>query len=147
MEVISIIAGFILFIYIGTRFYPEVPIEKEHDYLKDQLTSYSATKFYTDVYMSREDKQAHLQSEFWKSLKKERTKIAGEYTCEACNKQTTQLDLHHITYEHLGFESIDDVRLLCRDCHSRLHQTLGYDRQTEYPIELLNKINTGGQPC
>ncbi len=142
MDVISIIAGFILFIYIGTYFYPEVPKEKEHDYLNDQLTSYSATKVYADMYMPRDEKKAHLKSEFWKSLKEERTKIAGKDTCEACGNNIAQLDLHHITYENLGFESIDDLRLLCRNCHGRLHQILGYDRQTEYQIEVLDKINT-----
>lgn len=31
-------------------------------------------------------------------------------------------DLHHVSYARVGQETIEDVRILCRDCHAALHE-------------------------
>lgn len=41
--------------------------------------------------------------------------------CVACNV-TTGLELHHVTYERLGFERMNDVVPLCRRCHKEFHE-------------------------
>ncbi|GEM_PF-2026639 len=71
-------------------------------------------------------------------------------TCQVCaarrNPDGTALDLHHLTYEHCGKdaaghwysrETVEDLVLMCRDCHKELHRILdgsgkdwkGWDRR------------------
>lgn len=92
------------------------------------------------MFISAEAKLAYLQSAEWHTLKNQRLKIA-QYKCECCGS-TTQLQCHHITYERLTAEHIDDLVILCgglNGCHQRIHNLLGYDRTTEYPISILKK--------
>jgi hypothetical protein len=35
-----------------------------------------------------------------------------------------RLDVHHLTYANLGKESINDLRVLCRSCHDKVHSLL-----------------------
>jgi hypothetical protein len=44
----------------------------------------------------------------------------GTDYCAACHTDQN-LDVHHLTYERLGKEHVDDVCLLCRPCHEVLH--------------------------
>ena len=90
-----------------------------------------------NMFMSAEDKQAYMHSNKWKNLKKYRMIIANN-KCEVlgCN-ETDNLQLHHITYENLGDEDINDVRIVCGDHHQQIHDKLGYDRTTEYPITII----------
>ena len=65
--------------------------------------------------------------------------IIAQYKCESCGSNV-QLQCHHITYERLTRERIDDLVILCggsNGCHQRIHDILGYDRTTEYPISVL----------
>lgn len=45
----------------------------------------------------------------------------AEYRCQVCGAGNRVLDVHHKTYERLGFESADDLIVLCRDCHEIEH--------------------------
>ena len=90
-------------------------------------------------FMSREGKQAHLTSEFWKDLKAQRLAIAN-HTCEVdgCTN-TSRLECHHLDYLSLGDEHIDDVVVLCRACHQAQHDHYGYDRLTDYSVLINSK--------
>ena len=48
--------------------------------------------------------------------------------------------MHHETYIRLTNEHIDDLKILCRTCHNELHKWLGYDRHTNYSINVLNNV-------
>ena len=37
----------------------------------------------------------------------------------------TALDVHHLTYERLGREKDEDLRVLCRACHGDEHRQMG----------------------
>ena len=90
------------------------------------------------MFISAEAKFAYLQSPEWQKLKRERLVIAN-YKCECCGV-TTQLQCHHITYERLTAEHIDDLVILCggsNGCHQRIQNLLGYDRTTIYPISTI----------
>ena len=93
---------------------------------------------YTDLrppkYMSREDKIEYMKSIEWRLLKGERLRIA-DHKCEKCGEDRRALHLHHITYERLGEEEIDDLRILCSDCHLSIHLKYGFDRNGHYPID------------
>jgi len=85
------------------------------------------------MYISPQEKAEYLDSYAWKALKEVRLAIAN-YRCESCGS-TDNLELHHTTYLRLTAEDIDDVRIQCNACHSALHDKLGYDRETVYPID------------
>ena len=90
------------------------------------------------MFISAEAKFTYLQSAEWHNIKNERLKIA-QYKCECCGS-TNQLQCHHITYERLTREHIDDLAILCggsNGCHQRIHDLLKYDRTTKYPISIL----------
>jgi len=91
-------------------------------------------KLYTGnpMYIPAPLKRQYLNSIEWEALKLLRLIIAKDQ-CECCGA-TSQLELHHITYERLTCEDIDDLRVVCRSCHQNIHEALGMDRTTKYPI-------------
>lgn len=58
-------------------------------------------------------------------------KIMCNFTCSMCKNQywPTYLVLHHKSYDHLGseLEHPEDVTVLCRECHKKVHETGGDD--------------------
>ena len=45
--------------------------------------------------------------------------IAGHWwSCEKCGGGPPGLQVHHLSYEHLGCEPDDDLQSLCDDCHT-----------------------------
>lgn len=70
-----------------------------------------------DTEHSQEYKQA-LASKHWKSLRAIALSGTGG-RCEGCgtHESETSLELHHKTYERLGWELPNDVELLCPGCH------------------------------
>jgi len=42
------------------------------------------------------------------------------FRCERCGVPWG-LEVHHLTYDNLGDESLEDLICLCRDCHRQLH--------------------------
>ena len=70
---------------------------------------------YTQEYLD------YLSSDKWKQ---KRIKIAEQrnYTCELCNKVCNNIfHIHHLTYEHLGYEEDDELMFLCEECHKNIH--------------------------
>ena len=104
------------------------PLESVHP-----LNPIPATNPLTDtMFISAKIKAEYMQSVEWKQLKADRLAVAN-YKCESCGSEHN-LELHHITYEQLTAEHIDDLRILCNICHNKLQAQLGYDRKTLYPI-------------
>lgn len=62
---------------------------------------------------------AYLNSPEWKQKRLEALRRAN-YRCEAC-PETESLEVHHLTYDRLGFERPQDLRVLCNPCHSQEH--------------------------
>ena len=87
--------------------------------------------------MSAKAKHQYLQSPEWKALKQLKL-IQSNHKCELCSS-TTNLHLHHLTYERLGNELITDLVLLCSVCHQTQHDHYGMDRLTDYSILIKPK--------
>ena len=64
----------------------------------------------------------YLQSEHWKQLKDKfyHSKM-GKHKCYACGK-AEKLNLHHKTYRRIGHERLNDLVLLCENCHKKAHK-------------------------
>lgn len=61
----------------------------------------------------------YLRSPHWQALRKQVLRRAG-WRCECCGRRGP-LDVHHLTYERFGRESMGDLQALCRDCHDEAH--------------------------
>jgi hypothetical protein len=62
--------------------------------------------------------ERRIKSVPWKNMRRDFMRLRGP-KCERCERTTTDLALHHKTYERLGRESPSDVELLCPNCHTR----------------------------
>jgi hypothetical protein len=62
---------------------------------------------------------AYMASEQW-ARKADEARIRYGYRCALCNASDF-INVHHRTYERLGRESLDDLTVLCRDCHAKFH--------------------------
>lgn len=65
--------------------------------------------------MTRAERHAYLASREW-ALLKEQVRVRSGGCCERCavgdHEQT-----HHVTYERLGHERLDDLLGVCEACH------------------------------
>ena len=64
----------------------------------------------------------YLQTEHWKDVKKRfwSSKLHhGE--CQVCGAKTN-LQVHHKTYKRIGKEHLNDLCLLCGNCHTKTHE-------------------------
>jgi hypothetical protein len=64
---------------------------------------------------------------YWQNLR-QRKFLAVNYTCENCGSNKQPLECHHLHYRTLGFEELDDVRALCRDCHAMADHKRAYSK-------------------
>lgn len=74
------------------------------------------------AYIKEKDKDFYLQyikSKEWREFRQIALKHYN-YCCAACNAKEN-LEVHHIHYETLGNESVEDVQILCENCHKKLH--------------------------
>lgn len=65
------------------------------------------------------DYYEYLHSPEWKAKRKQKLKEVG-HKCEECGS-AKNLKVHHITYENLGNEDMDDLLVVCKRCHNKLH--------------------------
>jgi hypothetical protein len=61
----------------------------------------------------------YLLSEAWRQRRNYMIRSAG-HRCQVGN-QRGRLDLHHRTYDRLGYELREDLLVLCRECHDLFH--------------------------
>ena len=64
----------------------------------------------------------YLQTPHWRMVRAQAIKRAGG-RCQFCNADGP-LEVHHRTYERLGYERTGDVVALCPACHGALHRRL-----------------------
>lgn len=64
----------------------------------------------------------YLKTDHWQHTRKRALIIAG-YACHLCNSKD-RLQVHHKTYERRGYESQEDLTVLCERCHKKFHDIL-----------------------
>lgn len=64
----------------------------------------------------------YLQTAHWQRVRGLALEQAG-HACDLCGRDR-DLEVHHRTYERLGFERQSDLIVLCRDCHQDHHRAL-----------------------
>jgi 5-methylcytosine-specific restriction endonuclease McrA len=79
---------------------------------------------YRDRWKTRREKsyekyRNYIQSEEWKKKAEIKKEKVG-YKCEEC-KTDKYLETHHLTYKRLYNEPLEDLKVLCRNCHQKVH--------------------------
>lgn len=64
--------------------------------------------------------EKYIKSEEWDIKRKDKLKEAN-YKCQLCSNKDTELHVHHNNYDNLGDENMDDLIVLCKECHSKFH--------------------------
>lgn len=84
----------------------------------------TANLFLTDESFLDEEEEnnypLYLQSNHWKEFRKQALEYYGR-KCRECGTTEGIMHVHHITYENIGNESLEDVVILCQSCHYKEH--------------------------
>lgn len=73
-------------------------------------------------YRSRKEwySKEYLHSKHWRKTRN-RALAKANFMCKQCGA-TQRLQVHHLTYAHLGQELDSDLIVLCKNCHRNLHK-------------------------
>lgn len=63
---------------------------------------------------------AYLWTREWRSTRRAKLDDVG-YRCRVC-KQSKDLHVHHLTYDHVGHEWLEELIVLCQGCHQSVHE-------------------------
>jgi hypothetical protein len=72
----------------------------------------------------REKYQRYIASCWWDGFSTYAKRIHP--FCQQDNTHKGVLHVHHLHYESLWQETLDDVQVLCADCHKKVHGNNGY---------------------
>ena len=112
-------------------------LNRQHTPLVGTASNYTRTSssglVFTDLNNYKEFKQDYLKTPQWNTLRKSILK-RDNYTCQACTTTGVPLEVHHISYQNFMEEKDTDLISLCRDCHQGVHNRLGYDYNSTFPI-------------
>lgn len=61
----------------------------------------------------------YIQSDHWKELRETKL-MESNGRCQKC-KRTSNLQVHHLTYDRKGCERLSDLMVLCERCHEKAH--------------------------
>lgn len=90
------------------------------------------------------DYDSYIHSAQWQDKRKQRLAI-DDFKCQMCGNKDN-LEVHHVTYDRLGNENMDDIITLCDKCHTKVHsaQSLAWCfKHHRYPNKGIEKWVTG----
>lgn len=64
--------------------------------------------------------EEYLKTPHWNKTRRAAL-VRARYSCSECYRMNVPLDVHHLTYEHRGYEYPRDLKVVCRRCHERIH--------------------------
>lgn len=64
------------------------------------------------------DYQRYMASKKWADKRAQKLHEAG-YVCQRCgiSQHSSDLQVHHLTYDNLGHEPMSDLQVVCPECH------------------------------
>lgn len=78
----------------------------------------------------------YLKTPEWQKKRRKALATSG-MKCQMCSATNKPLNVHHNTYERLGYERPSDLIVLCVDCHAKHH-----DKLPKPPINVI-EVETG----
>lgn len=77
--------------------------------------------------MNKTTYKRYLRTQNWQKLRFEVLKRSGG-KCEWCGYQPYKrggLQIHHLSYDRVGHESLEDLIAICPRCHMEIHKITG----------------------
>lgn len=77
--------------------------------------------------MNKTTYKRYLRTQNWQKLRFEVLKRSGG-KCERCGYQPYKrggLQIHHLSYDRVGHESLEDLIAICPRCHMEIHKITG----------------------
>jgi hypothetical protein len=105
---------------------------------KNDKTTSERKKFYDE----------YMRSEKWQEIR-QLILQRDNYQCQGC-RQRRAVQVHHLTYAHLGDEFLFELISVCMECHHRLHpehQSDWNDDESNDPTWDDMEDNPPGQDC
>lgn len=65
--------------------------------------------------------RAYLKSDHWQQRRRQAHRENHSH-CSVCRRNDVPLDVHHLTYKHIGDERHEELNLVCRKCHDAIHE-------------------------
>jgi len=65
--------------------------------------------------------QEYYTTKHWGVTKIRKFKQNKDRRCEACGRKHKNVQVHHKHYDSIGKESMQDLVVVCPDCHTKLH--------------------------
>ena len=87
--------------------------------IKNRLRKKKKRKWFADRRKWRKKYDAYLRSEAWRAKRQQRLDFCNGI-CEYCRIAPAE-QVHHLTYERIFNENLDDLRGICILCHEKLH--------------------------
>lgn len=81
--------------------------------------------------MNKTTYKRYLRTQNWQKLRFEVLKRSGG-KCERCGYQPYKrggLQIHHLSYDRVGHESLEDLIAICPRCHMEIHKITGKRKQ------------------
>lgn len=71
----------------------------------------------------------YLNTKHWEFLRIQ-IGVKCKRTCQSCSKvfEERNYHVHHITYKRIGQERLNDLILVCKECHRKLHSDTEFTR-------------------
>lgn len=66
------------------------------------------------------NRKAYMKSKEWDYIRK-KVLVRDKYRCRFCHRRSRSMQVHHITYERLFAEDLNDLITLCGYCHAKHH--------------------------
>lgn len=94
------------------------------------------------------DYHEYINSPEWRAKRQDFIKSPDTsnecYGCQAAHK--TGFHLHHVTYERLGRERFEDLRMVCEPCHKAIHALVGRKFDIPQATEEIRRRKSGHRP-
>ena len=65
----------------------------------------------------RRPRSWYIRTDHWKEVRRQ-ARIRDEDACVQCGAYGVRLEVHHLTYDRVGRELLEDVMTLCQPCHA-----------------------------
>lgn len=85
--------------------------------------------WYKDLDQDRATYSEYLKSDYWKN-KRRQVLQRDNYSCNECGVKSN-LQVHHLDYDTIGDEDLEDLITLCRKCHHNLHEIINRKKQEQ----------------
>lgn len=121
------------------------PFMEDHPYAPKQSSFGVCPTCHKSCPLGKACYTCYMDSEEWVTAKERKFRTVPVKECELCSS-TNNLDIHHATYDNLGDEKMDDLQILCHECHIetyharrlKLHEYYPEALKPNYPVECKN---------